>query len=99
MLHERDDIESGLYRAETKKYFSANKKCTPHRTSAAKENREIRQRIQHLLRHGHPSAVGKNNKSFFAVLMLDFRKETFGFRLDLITTEKQRQKAVVVSVL
>lgn len=31
-------------------------------------------------------------KCFFAVLMLDFRKEIFGFRTDLIITEKQRGK-------
>lgn len=29
LLHERDDIESGLYRAETKKHFSANKNAHP----------------------------------------------------------------------
>lgn len=61
--------------------------------SRAKENREIRQRIQHLFRHGHPSAVGK--KYFFASLMLGFRKEIFGFRLDLIKIEKQNGKRLL----
>lgn len=61
--------------------------------SRAKENREIRQRIQHLLRHGHPLALGEKNKKNKikkqAILMLYFGKEIFGFRLDFIKTEIQ----------
>lgn len=93
LLHERDDIENGLYRAETEKYFSANKNAHPTEWAEPKKIEKYAKEYSTFWGMDIPRLSEKGKKN--AILMLDFRKEIFGFRLDFIKIEKQKGKRLL----